>query len=495
MFDIILDCYTDEPSGLGAPPYLSIHSRYLAGTLNLLNREYFYITIDDIRVSNGEVRTKGSIKALNKRVINTTKNCKNTKALLKEAKHIFVIYGCFVKYNYVSCEPPLIEEVESVLANYKAKTTLFYCLGTENIPGDITNGLKMKFGQIYCGNIYNYFIDYTHPFKANYQELARIAPLSAGILEHIDRPMIMELESMNGCNHKPGCSFCIESHRNNPLCFREETDIIQETIALYSHGARYFRIGRQPNFYAYGLKHDVYSLLSGICENCPDIKMLHIDNVNPVDVVMDTNAQTTKAIIKYCTSGNIAPFGVESFDERVREKCNLNGSIEDILNATRILNSLGTLRNDQGMPQFLPGYNFIYGLSGQSPDTLEKNLEYLTLILENDWLVRRTFVRKLTSPYGTAAEKSSLFDVEYQYWCNQIEQSFSFPMLQKIYPKDILLRDARVEMVTETGTILRMFGTCAERIFVPDKYLELDTMVDVKIIGYINHRCLKGELQ
>ena len=51
MFDVILDCYTDEPSGLGAPPYLSVHSRYISGTLLMLGREHFYLTIDDIRIS------------------------------------------------------------------------------------------------------------------------------------------------------------------------------------------------------------------------------------------------------------------------------------------------------------------------------------------------------------------------------------------------------------------------------------------------------------
>ena len=26
-YDVIVDCYTDEPSGLGVPPFLSVHSR------------------------------------------------------------------------------------------------------------------------------------------------------------------------------------------------------------------------------------------------------------------------------------------------------------------------------------------------------------------------------------------------------------------------------------------------------------------------------------
>ncbi len=44
--DTILDCYTDEPAGLGVPPYLGVHPRYLAGHLK---GKVNYITIDDLR--------------------------------------------------------------------------------------------------------------------------------------------------------------------------------------------------------------------------------------------------------------------------------------------------------------------------------------------------------------------------------------------------------------------------------------------------------------
>lgn len=40
-FDVILDCYTDEPSGLGVPPYLGVHSRYVAGCLEKQRRDYY----------------------------------------------------------------------------------------------------------------------------------------------------------------------------------------------------------------------------------------------------------------------------------------------------------------------------------------------------------------------------------------------------------------------------------------------------------------------
>lgn len=493
MFDVILDCYTDEPSGLGAPPYLSVHSRYLAGALRLTNNEYYYITIDDLRFSQGEPYRFDDTGSLNKRVINTTINCNNTRALLQSAKRIFIVFGCFVKYEYVSCEPPKIDEVVRLLSCYSGKKVLFYCLGINDMPAGLSIQLSSQFNEVYYGNTYNYVIDYSNPFEMNYGELSEIASSSSTMLEQLTRPVIIELESMNGCNHKPGCTFCIECQRNGLLQFRQETDIIKETSALYAQGVRHFRIGRQPNFYAYEIKHSTEKLLSMIRSSCPDLEMLHIDNVNPRDVVQDKNSSITKAIVQYCTSGNIAPFGIESFDVEVRNRCNLNGTIDNILSATQILNTYGNLHNDGELPLFLPGYNFIYGLNGQNENTLRLNLKYLSMVFENNLLVRRTFVRKLTSPFGTTLDTSEHSKSEFSNWCEQIENQFSLPMLKRVYPIDSTLRNVRVEMVTEDGSILRKLGTCSERILIPNN-LGLDRVVDIRVIGYINHRTIKGEL-
>jgi len=46
----ILDCYTDEASGLGVPPYLGTYPRYLFGYLKKKGLEPNYITVDDLRL-------------------------------------------------------------------------------------------------------------------------------------------------------------------------------------------------------------------------------------------------------------------------------------------------------------------------------------------------------------------------------------------------------------------------------------------------------------
>ena len=61
----ILDCYTDEPAGLGVPPYLGTYPRYIAG---YLNEDVNYITIDDLRLwrkyNSKIIETKLSQKTL-----------------------------------------------------------------------------------------------------------------------------------------------------------------------------------------------------------------------------------------------------------------------------------------------------------------------------------------------------------------------------------------------------------------------------------------------
>ena len=125
-YDVIVDCYTDEPSGLGVPPFLSVHSRYIAGALNQKNIKYYYLTIDDLRYANGERNFRNSF---NKRIINTTLNKNSVNKILENSDNIYVVMGCFVKYDYISAEPPSFLEVTKLLNKYKSKKFLFYSLG------------------------------------------------------------------------------------------------------------------------------------------------------------------------------------------------------------------------------------------------------------------------------------------------------------------------------------------------------------------------------
>ena len=88
-------------------------------------------------------------------------------------------------------------------------------------------------------------------FNPNYDKLKDIAIASSDVLKQLERPLVIEIETATGCNRKPGCTFCIEGMRGLPLQFRKREDIVNEIHSLYEAGALYFRLGRQPNFYAY----------------------------------------------------------------------------------------------------------------------------------------------------------------------------------------------------------------------------------------------------
>lgn len=410
--------------------------------------------------------------------------------------------GCFVKYNYVSAEPPSFEEVKELLEKFNKKDNkiLFYALGGSelsraNIQKTVPQNL---FKKILFGNTYNYFInEQVNMFKPNYEELKEISVCSASIIKQINRPMIMEIETATGCNRNPGCTFCIEGMRGLPLQFRNEEDIINEIKALYDNGARYFRLGRQPNFYAYmnNSSEHIEKLFNGIWKKCPQIETLHIDNVGPQDVNTEEGEKITKIIAKYCTDGNITPFGVESFDPIIREKCNLNGSIEDIYKAIEIINKYGKERGKTGMPKLLPGINIIYGLDGQSNKTLDINLANFKKILNSGNWIRRVFVRKLTSPFGEQFDNYTDKNLkEFSKWQKQVEDQFVIPMLKEIYPVGTEISRLRMEMYNNGDSILRQMATCPIRVVIKNKELKLDQFYKIKVIGYIGNRTLLGEV-
>lgn len=492
--NLIIDCYTDEPSGLGAPPYLSVHSRYLAGVLKNKGRSYQYITIDDLRYINGEKERNDD--SLNKRVINRVADEK-AQNYLDKSKNLYIIMGSFVNYNYLSCEPPSFKELNELLGKYRDKDiTLMYALGSIIISKDEIEKILPPglFKTVVLGNFYNYILTGdTDDFQPHYDKLRDIAVDSADILSKLKRPLIMEIESATGCDRKPGCKFCIESLRGYPNTSRDVEDIVAEMKALYDGKARYFRIGRQPNFYSYQNTNPkaIEELFRAIRSECPDLKTLHIDNVSPHSVNTLEGMQISELVAIYCTSGNIAPLGVESFDLKIRELNNLNGSVEDILNSIKIINRVGSQQDTEGTRKFLPGLNFIYGLEGQSKKTIQENLKCLENILQNGY-IRRIFVRNLTSPHGMVfGEQEALGFDDFR---GQIIEKFSMPMLKKVYPQGTILKSVRVEMQESGDAILRQMGTCAERVLIKNKELLLDDFYTVRVKDYINDRTMEGEI-
>lgn len=76
-----------------------------------------------MRFATGEKHFNNSY---NKRIINMTRNANSVSEILKNATNIYVVMGCFVKYEYVSAEPPTFLEVENLLNLFCKKKLINY---------------------------------------------------------------------------------------------------------------------------------------------------------------------------------------------------------------------------------------------------------------------------------------------------------------------------------------------------------------------------------
>ena len=296
---------------------------------------------------------------------------------------------------------------------------------------------------------------------------------------------MIEIETGRGCDIGH-CSFCTEPLKSK-VEFREKDDVLEEIKVFYDLGARYFRYGKQTCFYTYP---KVIELLEETRNYCPDISVLHIDNVNPVKVVMDRSHDITKAIVKYCTSGNIAAFGVESFDKEVIKQNTLNSTPKIAYEAIKIINKYGAERGPDGMPKFLPGINIIFGLLGETKKTNGENMNWLKKIYDDDLMLRRINIRQAAIFEGTMLyEKSKSVYLSkqkklYWKWRNEIRQKIDFPMLQRIAPSGIILKNCYAEIYDGNTTFCRQFGTYPLIVGVKGR-LELKKFYDLEITGHM----------
>jgi len=485
MHFTIFDCYTDEPAGLGVPPYLGTYPRYIAGSLN---EKVKYITIDDLRLwhkYNGRIPMPKPSEKTDITVYNLTKNNVDIPSILKNTHTLIVVLGIHVPGKYLSAIPGTLKEVIPLLADLPCKKIL---------TGPALFGTQLYGGKYHEKEDLSVFdkIDFSM-FNFSYESVKEFSLKGAYIIEQIPDIRMMEIETGRGCDIGH-CSFCTEPIKNK-VAFRDKEDVLEEVKSFYGLGQRYFRIGKQTCAYTYP---DIISLLQNIRTSCPDIKVLHIDNVNPVKVVMDRQHDITKAMVKYCTSGNIAAFGVESFDKEVVRQNTLNSSPKIAYEAIKILNKYGAERGEDGMPRFLPGINIIFGLRGETKQTNIENLQWLQKFYDEGLMLRRINIRQVALFEGTSLHadggdywlrKNKKF---YWKWRNDIRQKIDWPMLQRIVPKGTILHDCYSEIYDGKTTFCRQFGTYPLIVGVK-KRLPLKQFFDLSITGHML-RSIIGEV-
>lgn len=136
------------------------------------------------------------------------------------------------------------------------------------------------------------------------------------------------------------------------------------------------------------------------------METLHIDNVNPGTIYHwpRESIEVTKILMKYHTPGDVAAMGVETADPRVVKLNNLKVMPDEAYFAIRTISELGRARGWNGMPELLPGINFVIGLPGETRETFRLNIEFLKRLLNDDVWVRRVNIRQVLvlqpTPYG-----------------------------------------------------------------------------------------------
>ena len=504
----IIDCYTDEPSGLGVMPYVGTYPRYIAGAILEQKQELFYLTIDDLRgtlkpVKNIETEMKTNIK-----VRNLSKNHANVEKIISTSDIIVVIAGVHTPGKYLSAYPGTTKEVIKLLTELKSNA-LKVLTGPAAYSGSgmyggrkarsvdqdleyfdlVVKDFEYKLAEL----IENNFTE-DPSVDLNYNQLQKKTVLGANLLAqlpHCPEFLITEIESMKGCSRKVGCSFCTEPLKCKNVEKRTIKQIVEEVKALNKQGMNNFRIGKQTCFYSYGNNDDIEKLLKNV-RKYSDV--LHIDNVNPLFV----NEEKTKSIVKHCTSGNIAAMGVESFDPEVVKKNKLNTSPELTYKAIKLINKYGATQGESGLPKLLPGLNLIYGLIGESKKTHQHNMESLQRIIDDNLLLRRINIREVVVFPGTQLEKEAgdkfikKNKKYYWKWRNEIRQKIDFPMLQKVFPTGTIMKRLRTEIYDGNTTFARQIGSYPLAVGVKGR-LGLDKWFNIKVKSHML-RSIVGEI-
>jgi radical SAM superfamily enzyme with C-terminal helix-hairpin-helix motif len=225
------------------------------------------------------------------------------------------------------------------------------------------------------------------------------------------------------------------------------------------------------------------NLFMGIHNASPNLKVLHTDNADPAVIAAhpEKSREVLRLLVKYCTSGNVLSFGMESADPDVIEKNNLNAQPEDVMKAIEIVNSVGSARGPTGLPAVLPGINFISGLDGETKETFEHNFRFLKDVLDSGLLLRRINIRQVLEVRGKFPVRKHY--KEFRRFKMKVREEIDGPMLERLVPKKTVLKDVYMELARGKTTFGRQIGSYPILIGIPYK-TELNKFLDVIIVDH-----------
>lgn len=499
---VIIDGYVDEPTCLGVPPYISPYPRYIAGAIKNFDKsiKIFYLTIDQLRKNN------------------------LSNKIISDAEIVILIAGISVPGRYLSGFPISPREVECIFKSLSKPIRILcgpaansgFGMGGGKKPTEVSKIEKLfdlivegdceiVIGELLKSRLKLEEID-TKKCRKQGRDTGKIAISGAGVvLQHPFFPdfLIAEIETYRGCSRSivGGCSFCSEPNKGSPD-FRPIKDIVDEIGALYTNGVKHFRIGDQPCIFSYMAEKAaefefpkpnpdaIEKLFRGIRSIAPSLKTLHIDNANPGIIARfpDESIKIAKSIIRYHTSGDVAAFGVESVDPIVIEKNNLKASGEEVLSAIKILNKVGAKIGANGLPELLPGINFIFGLIGETKKTYDLDYDFLKRILDENLLIRRINLRQVIPNPGTKMENVGIkilrkHKSEFHKFKIKVKETIEKPLLERLVPKGTVLKEVITEKHLGKLTLSRQMGSYPLLVGIPG-VLEIHQSLNVIVTDY-----------
>ena len=461
---VLIDGYIDDPAALGVPPYISPIARAVAGAAMDAGGDVEYITIDMIR--------KGY--------------------RIPDAKVSVVISGNTVPGKYIRSMPMSLKEIERILPSLKG----WKLIGGSAASSDIAERFDFAIEKDLAASLYDGMTGKEVEERLRtLEEWNRWMMLGAKIVkQHQDypEPLIVEIETYRGCHRyaSGGCSYCIEPLKGKPL-MRSVDDILTEAKELRDLGIENIRIGGQTCIVSYGSEDDsgtprpnpdaVEKLFKGLHDL--GFKVIHVDNANPavISEYPEESERILRSLVKYCTPGNVLALGMESADIDVITANNLNSTPKQVLDAIRTINRIGGTRGDNGMPNLLPGLNFIAGLDGETPITYEKNKEFLNRLIDEGLMVRRINIRQvlpIRKEFNVKVNPN-----QFKRYKQEIRKNIDHVMLERIAPKGTVLKDVFMEINDGNVTFGRQIGSYPLLIGVPYR-LECGKFYDIIITDW-----------
>lgn len=479
----IIDGYLDEPSCLGVPPYISPHIRYLWGALlesGIDPKNLNYLDIDSLRQNKEEELKK-----------------------MENLDILILIAGTTVPGHYLGGQPASAAEIKEI------GEKVFY--PTKILGGPITliKKMRQKFekdydilaSEIAATDIFERLQDQKIPEAEIEAYINRFAVSGSRVVKnHPNYPnLIAELETFRGCPRSSHCAFC--SERLKKINYSRSPEAIQQEVkALAEAGIHHYRLGSQTDLLLYGAqkKNDTFilnpaqirNLYQGIRKADPELKVLHMDNMNPAEIARHPKqaAEIIEIIARYNTPGDTAAFGLESADPAVLKKNNIDSTAEENYFAIKLMNQIGG-RRENGIPKLLPGINFLHGLIGESRKTLDYNYNFLKKLLKDDLMLRRINIRQVVRLGSYPEVKYS--QGEFKKYKEKINQEINKNMLKRVFPKGVILKDLYSEKKKGSLNYCRQLGTYPILTAVIDQKDDFFEKVKVIDHGYRSITALK----